>query len=96
MKYTRPYLDMEYRKDGKQLNEWENNHPLNRLKLHVRQSHSVMEHVDQLIQELEDERDRVIDDMIALHSEYRKLKRMLEEFRNKDGSLAATSSSTRA
>ena len=96
LKYTRPYLDMEYRRDGKELNEWENNHPLNRLKLHVRQVHSVLEHVDQLISELEDERDRAIDDVIALHSENRKLKRMLDESRKQNGSVAGKPSSTRA
>ena len=96
LKYTRPYLDTEYRKDGKELNEWENNHPLNRLKLHVRQVHSVLEHVDQLISELEDERDRAIDDVIALHSENRKLKRMLDESRKQNGSVAGKSSTTRA
>ena len=80
--YSRPYLDSEYRKDGKQLSEWENNHPLNRLKLHIRQVHSVLEHVDQLVQELEDERDRAIDDLIALHSDNRKLREENAKIRN--------------
>ena len=82
LKYSRPYLDSEYRKDGKQLSEWENNHPLNRLKLHIRQVHSVLEHVDQLVQELEDERDRAIDDLIALHSDNRKLREENAKIRN--------------
>ena len=94
--YTRPYLDTTdgYRDKEKVLNEWENNHPLNQLKRHIRQVHSVLEHVDQLVSELEEERDRVIDDVIALHSENRKLREYYNETRNIYGRVAGKSNSS--
>ena len=94
--YTRPYLDTneDFRDKERELKEWENAHPLNRLKLHMRQVHSVLEHVDQLITELEEERERAIDDVIALHAENRKLKRYIDETRKDNGRVAGKSSPT--
>lgn len=92
IKYVRPYLDMENQGKGHELNEWDNNHPLNRLRLHLRQINSVLEHVNQLVTELEEERERAIDDMIALHAENRMLRRRLNETGKIAGSVARKSS----
>ena len=86
--YQRPYLDAQYQEDSVHLNEWENNHPLNRLRLHIRQLHSVLEHVDQLLTSLEEERDQAIDTYIALHAENKKLKRILHETGKTAGSVS--------
>ena len=98
--YNRPYLDPAYREDGVK-SEWEDAHAINRLRQHVRQLHSVLEHVDQLVSELDDERNLAIRQLLrdqadtrTMALKVRALERKLSEYEvgNGDGRTAGEQS----